>query len=723
MNQNINVDLIPKFAVYGNLYFSQYDVGREAIINLVNGSTEYEIPSGATVTLVATKPSGLGFTQNCTFEGNQITVVCTAEMTDESGHFPCEIRIANGSLLLGTANFVFNVEKSPHPEGTTDGTADSVINQITIALNTALEEIERAENEAMANISGGGTGLTPAFKEALLDCFANVAWINGDGQQYYDALESALYAVTAISVSPNSLVFDELNQSKQLTATLIPVGATGEVAWSSSNPNIAVVSSEGLVTAVDYGEVTITASINGLSASVSVVVSEVTVTSISAILDATGHTFYVGDNINDIKNYLTVTAHWNDGTDTTVSSNDYSLSGALSEVGANTITISYGSKSTTVSVTAVGLSNISAIYTQSGYVYVNDSLNSLKPDLVVTANYSDGTSETVSDYTLSGTLVTGTSTITVVYGSKTTTFTVNVVSLSSIDAVYTQSGVVSDSASLDSLKTDLVVTATLSNGDIYTVPSTDYTLSGTLEGGTSVITVTYQGLTDTFNVTVTEIIDYTLNPLENVTWYDGYSYNNTGVMSAAAGEHCTSKFTVQNCAYMFTNGDTTNNRYPAIFAWDENGSYLGRIQIANLYMLKKGYTYAVKAYNAGTFDSSTITLMPKDNSSTAVAPFQIDLGANIASITASGTSHYELNVSSIMSSAGVTAQNMATKLNKCNYMALLYPATKSFFDNADFTFCWYNINTLQFKVKDVGVNLDNLATYLASNNIVIRFND
>lgn len=442
------------------------------------------------------------------------------------------------------------------------------LDDVQEAITQGLSDIDTAKEEAIEEIRQSGGGLTADVKNAILNCFQKVAWVDENGQTYYDSLYNALYP-------------------------------------------------------------------------------PVEVRTLTAVLDASGHTFYVGDSIEDLRTYLTVTA----------------------ELGT-------------------------------------------------------GQTVTVNDYTLSGTLVAGTSTITVVYGSKTTTFTVNVVSLSSIDAVYTQSGVVSDSASLDSLKTDLVVTATLSNGDIYTVPSTDYTLSGTLEGGTSVITVTYQGLTDTFNVTVTEIIDYTLNPLENVTWYDGYSYNNnTGVMSATAGEHCTSKFTLQNCAYLFSNGDTTNNRYPAIFAWNENGEYLGRIQVANLYMLKKGYTYAVKAYNTGTFDSSTISLMPKDNSSTAVPPFQIDLGANIASITASGTSHYELNVSSIMSTAGVTAGNMASKLNKCNFMALLYPTNKSFFDNADFTFCWYNINTLQFKVKDVGVNLDNLATYLASNNIVIRFND
>lgn len=70
------------------------------------------------------------------------------------------------------------------------------------------------------------------------------------------------------------------------------------------------------------------------------------------------------------------------------------------------------------------LLSISAVYTQSGTVYDTDSLDSLKADLVVTANYDDGTSATVTDYTLSGTLVEGTSTITVSYEGQTDTFNV-----------------------------------------------------------------------------------------------------------------------------------------------------------------------------------------------------------------------------------------------------------------------------------------------------------
>lgn len=77
------------------------------------------------------------------------------------------------------------------------------------------------------------------------------------------------------------------------------------------------------------------------------------------------------------------------------------------------------------------LVSISAVYTQSGTVYDTDSLDSLRADLVVTATYSNGDVLTVTTYTLSGTLAVGTSTITVTYGGKSTTFTVVVTAYAS----------------------------------------------------------------------------------------------------------------------------------------------------------------------------------------------------------------------------------------------------------------------------------------------------
>ena len=72
------------------------------------------------------------------------------------------------------------------------------------------------------------------------------------------------------------------------------------------------------------------------------------------------------------------------------------------------------------------LRSITVAYTQSAPVYENSSLDDLKVDLVVTAHFSNGTTQTVTAYSLSGTLEVGTSTITVTYSDKTATFTTTV---------------------------------------------------------------------------------------------------------------------------------------------------------------------------------------------------------------------------------------------------------------------------------------------------------
>ena len=97
--------------------------------------------------------------------------------------------------------------------------------------------------------------------------------------------------------------------------------------------------------------------------------------------------------------------------------------------------------------------------------------------------------------------------------------------LTSITCVYTQSGTVYTTDTLDSLKTDLVVTAHFDDNTTETVAAADYTLSGSLTAGTSTITVTYDGETATFDVTVTEAIPlYVTDGL--VIMLDGI--NNTG---------------------------------------------------------------------------------------------------------------------------------------------------------------------------------------------------
>lgn len=252
----MNLNIIPNGAIK-RVHVSQNDVGRTLTFNLFNDSLAYAVPSGATVKIQGTKPSGFGFSETCTVSGNVATIDTTEAMTDESGNIQTELSISYDDVVIGTSNFILAVERNPHPSNTTDGT------QITA------QSLQVQIDELRDEIESGGSGLTDDIKQALLNCFAHVAWIDEHGQDYYDALEDALYPPAT-------------------------------------------------------------------------------------------------------------------------------------------------------------LTSISAVYTQSGTVYDTDSLDVLKDDLVVTAHYDDSSTRTVTSYTLSGTLTEGTSTITVSYGGKTTTFTVTV---------------------------------------------------------------------------------------------------------------------------------------------------------------------------------------------------------------------------------------------------------------------------------------------------------
>jgi len=219
-------------------------------------------------------------------------------------------------------------------------------------------------------------------------------------------------------------------------------------------------------------------------------------------------TIYPTTPRDSLKNDLTVTAHFTDGTQTQVNVSDYTITGELT-VGTSTITVTYDEYTVTfnVTVTAVTLSSISAIYTQGTTIYPTTPRNSLKNNLLVTAHFTDETQTQLdaADYTLTGGLDVGTSTITVNYSEHTTSFnvTVTAVTLSSISVIYTQgTTIIYPTTPLDSLKNDLTVTAHFTDGVQTQMNAADYTLTGELTVGTSAITVTRGGHTATFDVTV-----------------------------------------------------------------------------------------------------------------------------------------------------------------------------------------------------------------------------
>ena len=338
-NQYITVNLIPNLSAPAVACVSQYDVGRTLVFRVYNGVTSADL-TGTTAVAVGTKKSGLGFSVTGTISGNTVTFNSTIEMTQESGMIPAEIRFSKTGENIGTANFTLVVEPSPHLEGTTDGTQETMAD-----LQTQLNGLDTR----VTALEAGGSGLSSTEKQLILTLFSKAAYAEDDAGTAYDALEE-LWTTT----------------TRTITYNLSHV--------SSSNSTASIESGQSYTT-------TLTASTNYTLNSVTVTMGGVDITSTS-----------------------------------------YS---------SGTISIPSVTGNIVITATAVlAATSITATYTQSGTVYDTASLDSLKADLVVTANYSGGTTATVpsTDYTLSGTLSEGTSTITVTYAGLTTTFNVTVTS-------------------------------------------------------------------------------------------------------------------------------------------------------------------------------------------------------------------------------------------------------------------------------------------------------
>lgn len=144
MPQTKNINLVPGVGPTQVINVSQNDVGREILLNLKDNSDWYDL-TGCAVTLAGTKPSGLGYTVAGTIDGHQVTIVTTKQMTDEYGSIASELKITKDNTVIGSANVILSVEKDPHPDGTTDGSIDTLIPEITILVERIEAAVAKAE--------------------------------------------------------------------------------------------------------------------------------------------------------------------------------------------------------------------------------------------------------------------------------------------------------------------------------------------------------------------------------------------------------------------------------------------------------------------------------------------------------------------------------------------------------------------------------------------------
>lgn len=115
--QSINLNLIPG-GIPPIVHVSQYDVGRPLSFVLYDGLSAATIESGTTIKIRGTKADGHGVEYACTYSGNVVSASTTQQMTAAPGSMTCELRLTKNNAVIGTANFILEVEESALRDGT-----------------------------------------------------------------------------------------------------------------------------------------------------------------------------------------------------------------------------------------------------------------------------------------------------------------------------------------------------------------------------------------------------------------------------------------------------------------------------------------------------------------------------------------------------------------------------------------------------------------------------
>ena len=209
--QTVTINLVPGLSTPPVVNVKQGDIGRPLAFRVMDGTTLTTLPTGVTAKVEGTKPSGLGFSVTGTISGNTVTLDTTEEMTQEAGKIPTEISFTKTGLVLGTANFILAVEHDPHPEGTTDGTQETMAD-----LETRLQGEIDDLSDRIDDIEAGGSGLSQTEKNLILTLFSKAAYAESDAETAYDALET-LWQVASYTITWSGDNYTKGNPSTVIT--------------------------------------------------------------------------------------------------------------------------------------------------------------------------------------------------------------------------------------------------------------------------------------------------------------------------------------------------------------------------------------------------------------------------------------------------------------------------------------------------------------------------
>ena len=224
-------------------------------------------------------------------------------------------------------------------------------------------------------------------------------------------------------------------------------------------------------------------------------------------------------------------------------------------------------------------------------------------------------------------------------------------------------------------------------------------------------------------ISIYDEIEYDLNPLATVTWYDDKYYLN-GVMKDKTGDHCTSKFALQDCLYCLK--FPTKYTFPTLYMWDADGVFVGQIENQLAYFTGiPGYQYAFYLRSVDEFDASLVTIMPVNNVETAKEPFTLNLAELEYTVDSTGI---VANISDLFTPKPTSRDKLATRINHANTMVVLGDSycKPNFVDPEKLLVVtlYYHISTgeIRFGTRQFSTSLEDAMNYFTEHNSIICIN-
>lgn len=342
-------------------------------------------------------------------------------------------------------------------------------------------------------------------------------WTKGEGFAEFDEpiLEALTVEALKLTKSPAASYIQgqTFNPAGMIITLLYSNGSQADVTYSEENAD-EFTFTPSLDTALAVTDTDITVEYSGKSVLVPITVHEKNVTSIN-VLSLPDKTTYLEGQELDLTG-MTVTALYDNGDSEAIIK--YDVTGYdKNKVGNQNITVSFGgfTASFIVTVKAKTVTGIKILSEPNKKEFKEGTAIDVS-GLVLQAQYDNGTTALITDYTVNGydKNTIGTQTITISYGGFDATFDVEVTE-------KTLTGITLDTANMKMSYIEgqllnvsgLIVKAQYDNGTEQTVARSDYNVSGYSRNqkGIQTVIVEYQGFKAQFDV---EVVDKTLTGLK-----------------------------------------------------------------------------------------------------------------------------------------------------------------------------------------------------------------